>query len=100
MNYTEIIELVTCAIRALDKTGVIAIYAFGSASRGETCWSDVDVLAVCEHEADCVLVRKQLELTVMSYPIDLVIMTVEEESSFNFVKAEKCVLIYQSLPRN
>jgi hypothetical protein len=59
-------------------------------------WSDVDILIVCEVDQDGQLARDMLSDLCMLNPIDLVIMTSQEEAEFDFVRSENCQRIATS----
>jgi predicted nucleotidyltransferase len=85
----KVIErLVTCSeLRA---------HIFGSALHHASMWSDVDILIVCEVDKDGQLARGALSELCMLYPIDLVIMTSQEEVEFDFIRSENCQRIATS----
>ena len=99
MSAVTIVEEVAEAIRVFQTRGELQAYLFGSALRSGVAWSDIDILLVCEAEDDGVRARRALAELCMTYPIDLVIMTVEEESGFEFVRSESCRWIAESKVR-
>ena len=64
--------------------------SFGSARHSHSVWSDIDILIICEVDEDGQLARELLSDLSMLYPIDLVIMTSQEETEFDFIRSEKC----------
>jgi predicted nucleotidyltransferase len=83
---TEIID----TVESLPTRGPLHAYLFGSALRAEGVWSDIDILLVCETEVDGRLARRAMSDLCARYPIDLVIMTSEEEIEFDFIRSESC----------
>ena len=90
MTAAPILEVLANAIRHLRSRTRIDAYIFGSAVKPTSAWSDVDILLVCQDEAAGQPARRALGNLCREFPIDLTIMTVEEETEFDFVRSEKC----------
>jgi predicted nucleotidyltransferase len=90
MTLDSILAEIVDTIENLPMRGTLRAYLFGSASRAEAVWSDIDILLVCETEADGRLARTTMSDLCARYPIDLVIMTSEEEREFDFIRSENC----------
>ena len=69
----------------------MSAYIFGSALDPNAAWSDIDILVLCQNESDGQITREALENLLAKYPIDLLIMSHDEESEFDFVRSERCV---------
>lgn len=90
MTVTLILEAVAHDIYQLQSASKINAYVFGSAINSKSAWSDVDILLVCGSIADGQAARQILEPICLEFPIDITIMTVDEEAEFDFVRSEKC----------
>lgn len=99
MSAAAIVEEVAKAVRVFQTLGKMQAYLFGSASRYSIAWTDIDILLVCEVESDGVQARQSLVELCMTYPIDLLIMTIDEESGFGFIRSEACRWIAESQVR-
>lgn len=88
----EIVEIIDGLVTA----GELRAYLFGSALRPSSMWSDVDILIVCEVDEDGQLARDTLSELCTLYPIDLIIMTPQEEVEFDFIRSENCQRIAAS----
>ena len=97
MTTEPIVAEIVKTIDGLVTCGKLWAYLFGSALRPDSMWSDVDILIVCEVEKDGQLARDTLSELCALYPIDLVIMTSQEEVEFDFIRAENCQRIATSL---
>jgi len=75
---------------SLPLRGRVRLYLFGSAAHSNVPWSDIDALTVCSSDDDTTLTRLSLANICQQFPIDLLIMTVDEEAEFNFVLNERC----------
>ena len=89
----HIIAAVVEAIANLEMRSAPKTYLFGSALSRTSVWSDIDILIVCELESDGQVIRSALKEIISHYPIDLIIMTHEEEREFKFIESEGCRLI-------
>lgn len=99
MTTAPILAEIVEAVEGVPARGRLQAYLFGSALRAESAWSDIDILVVCEAEEDGQLTRDTMSDLCMRYPIDLVIMAVEEEVEFDFIRSEDCRWIAASRPR-
>jgi predicted nucleotidyltransferase len=68
----------------------VRAYLFGSALLQDAAWADIDILVVCEADEDTNRVRAALADHCAEFPIDLLIMTADEEAEFHFVRTENC----------
>ena len=90
MTRNTVIEALRSAINALPCRGTVRVYLFGSFTRLNACWSDIDVLIVTDLDGEGEILRDALSEICLLYPIDLQIMTTTEEAEFDFVRSEKC----------
>ncbi|TMK40538.1 MAG: nucleotidyltransferase domain-containing protein [Alphaproteobacteria bacterium] len=90
MTTEPIVAEIVKTIDGLVTCGKLWAYLFGSALRPDSMWSDVDILIVCEVEKDGQLARDTLSELCALYPIDLEIMTSQEEVEFDFIRSENC----------
>jgi predicted nucleotidyltransferase len=67
--------------------------AFGSVTTTKRPVSDIDILVVCEQDADCAKVRSALADVCAEYPIHLLLMTRAEEAEVNFIRGEHAIEI-------
>ncbi len=99
MSAATIVKEVAVAVRDFQSLGKLQAYLFGSALRSGIAWTDIDILLVCEVEEDGIQARQTLAELCMTYPIDLVVMTVEEEFGFGFIRSEGCRWVAESQVR-
>jgi predicted nucleotidyltransferase len=90
MTAASIVAEIIDKIGRLATCGELRAYLFGSAVHRDSVWSDIDILIVCEVDADGQLARESLWDVCMAYPVDLVIMTSQEEAEFDFIRSENC----------
>jgi predicted nucleotidyltransferase len=90
MSVDPILVEIVDTVERLATRGPLHAYLFGSALRAEAVWSDIDILLVCETESDGRLARTTMSDLCARYPIDLVIMTSQEEIEFDFIRSENC----------
>ncbi len=90
MTTTAILDAVASAIGNLRPAARLDAYLFGSAVEPRAAWSDVDVLLVCGDETDGQAARRALLGLCRDFPIDLTIMTTDEEAEFDFIRSERC----------
>ena len=96
MTAASIVAEIIEKIGRLATHGELRAYLFGSARRRDSAWSDIDILIICEVDEDGQLARESLADICMHYPIDLLIMTSQEEAEFDFIRSEKCQQIANS----
>lgn len=96
MTAVSIVAEIVETIEGLVTRCGLRAYLFGSALHPDSVWSDVDILIVCEVDKDGQLARDTLSDLCMRYPIDLVIMTSQEEAEFDFIRSENCQRIATS----
>lgn len=68
----------------------IRLYGFGSYFRGAAGFSDIDVLAVCPHDAQADLARSAMRDLCATWPIDLLILTAAEAEETDFLAKQGC----------
>ena len=93
MTAEEAIAAVVDVIARLRETDSVNVFLFGSVAEGSICWSDIDILIVCKRQIDGSAARKALAELCGAYPIDLTVMTVEEEAELDFIRSERCRLL-------
>lgn len=90
MTTAPILEAVASAIGHLRPAARLDAYLFGSAVQPTAAWSDVDILLICGGETDGQAARRALVGLCRDFPIDLTIMTADEEAEFDFIRSERC----------
>lgn len=90
MTAAPIIQRVAEVIGGLETTGRLDAFLFGSTLNQKVAWSDIDILLVCASEGDGLLARIALGELCEQFPIDLTIMTVEEEAELDFIRLQRC----------
>ena len=93
MTAGAIIAAVIDVIARLRDTDGLSAFLFGSVAEGTPSWSDIDILVVCKRQTDGCAARKALTELCGAYPIDLTVMTVEEEAELDFIRSERCRLL-------
>lgn len=89
MTGDAVIEAIRSVVDAHTFRGT-RVYLFGSFTRANACWSDIDVLIVTDLDTEGQILRKALSEICLLYPIDLQVMTTSEEAEFDFVRSENC----------
>ena len=82
------------AVKANVKIGNTRWYLFGSALRDPACAADVDLLVICQTHSAADALRQTAEGFAFFKPIDLSILTEDEEAEACFVKNQRCVQIF------
>ncbi|MCG2669346.1 nucleotidyltransferase domain-containing protein [Bradyrhizobium sp. GCM10023182] len=90
MTATLIVQRLIAVIDSLETAGRLDAFLFGSTLDQKATWSDVDVLLVCTSENDGPLARTALAELCEQFPIDLTIMTADEEAELDFIQSERC----------
>ena len=93
MSVDNVVAAVDDIVSELDIRQTPQTYLFGSRLSRTSIWSDIDILVVCKNESDGQVIRNALHELISIYPIDLIIMTIEEEREFDFIKSERCRLV-------
>jgi hypothetical protein len=75
-------------------------FVFGSATRPNFRWTDVDILIVYSDDRDASDVRKVMAPVCAVTPIDLLMISSAEESELNFVAEQKCRLLFDLAASN
>jgi hypothetical protein len=73
-------------------------FSFGSITTSKRPVGDLDLLVVCETDADCATVRNELVSICVRFPIHLLLMTQREETEVNFIRHEQAVEITSGEP--
>lgn len=90
MTAALIVQRVTEVIGGLHTTGRLDAFLFGSALAQKAVWSDIDVLLICTREIDGTLARQALAELCNQFPIDLTVMTDDEEAELDFIRSQRC----------
>jgi predicted nucleotidyltransferase len=90
MTAALIIQRLTEVIDSLKTARWLDAFLFGSTLGQKVAWSDIDVLLVCACEDDGSLARTALAELCEQFPIDLTIMTAEEEAELDFIRSQRC----------
>ena len=90
MTAALILRRLTEVIDSLETAGRLDAFLFGSILDQKVAWSDIDVLLVCACEDDGPLARTALAELCEQFPIDLTIMTAEEEAELDFIRSQQC----------
>lgn len=91
----DILErLIFEAHRIAEKFPAVRWYTFGSWSRGERDYADVDVLIVYSDGIDSTKIRNELKDLSLSLPLDLYLFHEQEEQELTFIAGQNCRLIY------
>lgn len=98
MTLDFILADIAKSVSGLRAAGVVQAYLFGSALRQDIAWTDIDILVVCEMGEDADFVRATLADICGNFPIDLLIMTAEEEAEFDFIRSESCRWLASNTP--
>lgn len=73
-------------------------YLFGSITTTKRPVGDIDLLVVCETDADCATMRVELTSICARFPIHLLLMTSSEEAEVKFVEAQRAVKMASAWP--
>lgn len=87
-------EIIKVANKLECKGGMLAWYVFGSYLHSPKKAKDLDILIIYENIDSAKEARISLSDISIRYPIDLIFMTREEESQFDFIKAQNAKKIY------
>ncbi|GJL97961.1 MAG: hypothetical protein DHS20C06_17780 [Hyphobacterium sp.] len=93
----NLIEEKILEMRAIAK---IDAYFFGSALVQKALWSDIDILLLCDNEIAAAAARKSISPLLDEFPIDLIIMTLDEEAELDFVRKERCICFASTNPKH
>lgn len=69
-------------------------YLFGSGLNDPELGADVDLLVVCPDHSASIIVRCGLRGIRLARPLDLSILTDEEEAEIGFVAQQECVQVF------
>jgi predicted nucleotidyltransferase len=86
-------------MRALAEKADVTIgntrwYLFGSAICDPVRAADVDLLVVCRDPSDADAIRRTAGELVFYKPVDLSILTEDEETEVSFVANQRCVRVF------
>lgn len=91
----ELIRQVHAMAERADATiGNTRWYIFGSALCGPALAADVDLLVVCQTHPAADAIRRIAGEFAFSRPIDLSILTEDEEAEVGFVANQRCVQVF------
>lgn len=94
MTISPILTELFIAVKSKMYVGCLKIYLFGSTLRAKAVWSDIDILVLYESEEDRITARDSMSHICMHYPIDLILMSFQEEEEFDFIRSEGCKEIF------
>ncbi|MDI6624283.1 MAG: nucleotidyltransferase domain-containing protein [Brevundimonas sp.] len=98
MTAQAIIRAIAETVGSLRTRERLDAFVFGSAlDQQTTTWSDIDILLICELEADGLLARESLAELSDKFPIDLTIMLAKEEMELDFIRSERCRWLTSSM---
>ena len=89
MDLDDLAYLLSEAIRATPTKGRISAYLFGSVVSSIAHADDVDLLVIYSEVDDCTDLREALHQVVLPLPVDLVLMTEEEQRHYRFLDGVK-----------
>ena len=69
-------------------------YLFGSALCDPVRAADVDLVVICHDHSDADVIRQTTKEFALCKPIDLSILTEEEEFEASFINNQRCVLVF------
>jgi len=92
----EIQSIITQIEKSDADLGRIELYVFGSATLPNSKPEDIDILVIYDCADQPKVIRKLLE-SLLYINLDLIFMTKEEEIETDFIRLQKCMLIYQGL---
>ena len=95
MTPASLLNDIIAAASAMTPIATIRGYVFGSILKPDFRWTDVDILIICDDAMDAPGVRSALESICTSAPIDLLVMSLAEESELNFVSEQGCKPLFQ-----
>jgi predicted nucleotidyltransferase len=84
----------TLAEKADLITGNTRWCLFGSALRDPVRAADVDLLVVCQSHSDADVIRRNAGKIASCKPVDLSILTKEEEAETSFVVNQRCIQVF------
>jgi len=96
---TLTVEELIRQVRALAEKADVSIgnmrwYLFGSALCDPARAADVDLLVVCQNHSDTDAIRRATDEFAFRKPIDLSILTEDEEAEASFVANQRCVRVF------
>lgn len=93
MELGEVSALIRERTASLVPDDSVSVYIFGSMLHDTTCTDDLDVLIVCD-DSQMQRLREGFEDLLLPWPIDLTLMTREEEESYAFLELVGSVQVY------
>lgn len=73
---------------------MVQIYLFGSILKEQNKCTDIDILVVSTSETLPRQLREEIELLNTVHPVDILIMTTNEEIQFKFINEQRAVPIW------
>lgn len=93
MELEEVSALIRERAASLVPDDTVSVHIFGSMLLDTTCADDLDVLIICD-DSQMQQLREGLEDLLLPWPIDLTLMTLEEEESYAFLELVRSVQVY------
>lgn len=95
MTTEDIVRAIVAVAESLDLAiGTSKWYVFGSALSNPTRAADIDLMVVCSDVAIAAEVKRCLHDVTFERPLDLSILTAEEEAELHFVSNQGCKRIF------
>ena len=85
MDLDQLSNRLSEAIRATPTKGRVSAYLFGSVLVSIAGADDVDLLILYSDARDCYALREAIHQVVLPLPVDLVLMTKEEDNHYKFL---------------
>ena len=89
-------QIRAAAMLADEQVHTTKCYIFGSATRDIAHAADIDLLVICQNSADADRLRRIYNQFPFCRPLDLSILTEEEEAEVCFVASQHCIEIFPS----
>ena len=93
MDAEATLALIRARVASLPQVASISVHIFGSILDHRKYTDDLDVLVIC-HEFQMQNVQEILEHLPLPWPIDLTLMTPDEEEAYRFLECVKSVQVY------
>ena len=87
-------SIIDVAGKINDEGILLNWYLFGSFLRDPNKARDIDILIIYKNESHPRIVREALSDIGLQFPLDLIFMTEEEESQFDFIRSQRAEIIY------
>lgn len=89
-NASELQRVVALAAMLSDRVPTARWFAFGSSLTDAPLPSDVDIAVVCQTHEETACVRQALEPLSYEFPLDLVLLTENEDRELRFIESLPC----------